>query len=87
MIFLIVFKPILLYIKHYCETHAYKLTTKHKGVKFMVTTSFADDFILLKNNKAMLQNLVTDIAEKKKINESSNKTSEIQVSFNRGGQN
>ena len=64
IIFLIVFNPLIEYIKQHAQTHGYPLTTQNKGVKNVVTTPFADDFNLITHNKNMHQKLVTDIAEK-----------------------
>ena len=68
IIFLIVFNPLIEYIKQHRETHGYTLTTKDKGVKSVVTTPFADDFNLLTHNKVIHQKLVTNIAEKVSVN-------------------
>ena len=63
VIFLIVFNPIIEYIKHMKETHGYKLETK-TSVKFVTTTPFADDFNLISRNITKHQILVTDVENK-----------------------
>ena len=64
IIFLIVFNPIVQYIKKQQETHGYPLVTKDKGAQNVITTPFADDFNLITRNKSMHQNLVSDIEDK-----------------------
>ena len=64
IIFLIIFNPLIEYIKHHSKTHGYQLSTIDKGVKSVVTTPFADDFNVITQNKSMHQKLITDIAEK-----------------------
>ena len=64
IIFLIVFNPIIEYLKTQKEMHGYQLTTKTKGVKNVVTIPFADDFNLLRREKSMHQKLISDIEEK-----------------------
>ena len=64
IIFLIIFNPLIEYIKHHSKTHGYQLSTIDKGVKSVVTTPFADDFNVITQNKNMHQKLITDIAEK-----------------------
>ena len=64
IIFLIIFNPLIEYIKHHSKTHGYQLSTIYKGVKSVVTTPFADDFNVITQNKNMHQKLITDIAEK-----------------------
>ena len=44
VIFLIVFNPIIEYIKKHKENHGYELSRNTKGVMNVITTPFADDF-------------------------------------------
>ena len=51
IIFLVVFNPIIQYIKKHNEKHGYQITTKNSTVKNVITTPFADDFNLITHNK------------------------------------
>ena len=64
IIFLVVFNPLVEYLKKHKETHGYQISTKETGVKSVVTTPFADDFNILTRSKSMQQNLISDIEEK-----------------------
>ena len=64
IIFLIVFNPLIEYIKQHTQTHGYPFSTQTKGVKPVLTTPFADNFNVLTHNKNMHQNLISGIAEK-----------------------
>ena len=64
VIFLLVFNPIIEYIKLYKKTHGYTITTETKGAHPVITTPFADDFNLITHNKTMHQTLLTDIEKK-----------------------
>ena len=64
VIFLIIFNPIIEYIKKLKETHGYSITTVGKGAKSVITTPFADDFNLITHNKNLHQQLVTDVERK-----------------------
>ena len=64
VIFLIVFNPIIEYIKQYKQTHGYQIQTEQKGAKSVITTPFADDFNLITHNKTMHQILLADIETK-----------------------
>ena len=66
IIFLIIFKPIIEYIKKHNETHGYSISTIKKGAKSVITTPFADDFNLITHNKTIHQQLVTDVETKPK---------------------
>ena len=65
-IFLLVFNPIIEYVKKHAETHGYKLTTKNNGVMNVTTTPFSDDFNLITKNETQHQNLVLDVEKKLK---------------------
>ena len=56
IIFLVVFNPILDYIKTFKETHGYQL-----GKEKVITKPFADDFEIVTNNKIKHQKLQNDI--------------------------
>ena len=64
VIFLVVFNPIIEYIKKYKETHGYKIKTETAGAQSVITTLFADDFNLITHNKSMHQALLADIETK-----------------------
>ena len=64
IIFLVVFNPVVEYLKKHKETHGYQISTKETGVKSVVTTPFAEDFNILTRSKTMQQNLISDIEEK-----------------------
>ena len=66
VIFLIIFNPIVEYIKKHKETHGYKLTTSTTSAINVITTPFADDFNIITHNKTMHQTLVTDVEKKLK---------------------
>ena len=61
--FLIVFNPILDYIKTHKEEHGYPLSTK-TSVKHVITTPFADDFNIISRNTKQHQTLVTDVEKR-----------------------
>ena len=65
VIFLVVFNPILEYIKMHKDTHGYELKTKD-NVKSVNTTPFADDFNIISNNSIKHQQLVSDVENKLK---------------------
>ena len=65
IIFLIVFIPILEYIKQHKETQGYELKTS-KSVKSVITTPFADDFNVISRNSTKHQQLVSDVERKLK---------------------
>ena len=58
-IFLIVFNPLIEYIKSYKETQGYKIKETR-----VITTPFADDFNLISNNKSLHQKLIHDVVNK-----------------------
>ena len=64
VIFLVVFNPLIEYIKKYKETHGYTIKTETKGAHSVITTPFADDFNLITHNKNMHQALLTEIETK-----------------------
>ena len=61
VIFLIVFNPIIKYIKQYKLTNGYTIKTMKKGAKPVITTPFEDDFNLITHDKKLHQELLTDI--------------------------
>ena len=63
VIFLIIFNPIIEYIKCHKEKHWYQLTTKTDAT-FVNTTPFADDFNVISRNIRQHQALVTDVENK-----------------------
>ena len=67
IIFLIVFNPLIEYLKQHKESHGYQITKKEKGVKNVVTTPFADDFNIITREKTMHQKLIGDIEEKLRL--------------------
>ena len=64
IIFLIIFNPLVEFIKMHIQTHGYEVTTVTKGVKPVITTPFADDFNIITRDKIMHQKLVTSVEEK-----------------------
>ena len=64
IIFLIIFNPIVEFIKLHIQTHGYQVTTDTKGVKSVITTPFADDFNVITRDKFIHQELVTSVEEK-----------------------
>ena len=64
VIFLIIFNPLIEYIKKHKETHGYSLTTQEKGVMNVITTPFADDFNILTRDKVLHQQIVKDVEKK-----------------------
>ena len=64
LIFLIVFNPILEYIKKPKEKHGYEIATS-TSVKSVNTTLFADDFNIISKNSTQHQKLVTDMKKAK----------------------
>ena len=65
MIFLVVFNPIIQYIKEHSDKTGYEVKTKNNNnSKFINTTPFADDFNLISRNKTQHQKLITDIQGK-----------------------
>ena len=66
-IFLIVFNPLIEYIKKHKETHGYIIHDKEiKEKTTIITTPFADDFNLISRNKKQHQALLSDVEEKAK---------------------
>ena len=65
VIFLIIFNPIIEYIKKHKETQGYELKTE-TSVKFVSTTPFADDFNIISRNSTKHQQLVKDVETKLK---------------------
>ena len=63
MIFLVVFNPIIEYIKSLKEKQGYQLSTKTSAM-FVNTTPFADDFNVMSRNTKEHQKLVTDVEKK-----------------------
>ena len=63
VIFLIIFNPIIEYIKCHKEKNGYQLTTKTDAT-FVNTTPFADDFNVISRNIRQHQALVTDVENK-----------------------
>ena len=63
MIFLIVFNPIIEYIKSQKEKQGYQLTSKTNAM-YVNTTPFADDFNVMSRNIKQHQTLVTDVEKK-----------------------
>ena len=66
VIFLIIFNPIIEYLKKHKESHGYSLSTKENGVMNVITTPFADDFNILTRDKSLHQQIVTDVQNKLK---------------------
>ena len=64
VIFLVVFNPIIQYIKAHSERTGYEIKTNNNNSKFINTTPFADDFNLISRNKTQHQKLISDIQEK-----------------------
>ena len=58
-IFLIIFNPLIQYIKMNSEKYGYKLNDK-----YINTTPFADDFNIISRNKIQHQKFITDIEQK-----------------------
>ena len=65
IIFLILFNPLIEYIKQFKETHGYNIKTTTQETK-IITTPFADDFNLITKNKKQHQKLIRDIEIKAK---------------------
>ena len=69
--FLTIFTPIIEYIKQFKQTHGYEVTLKDNETpaKFVITTSFADNFNIITNNKDTdnHQELITQVEEKIKF--------------------
>ena len=63
-IFLVVFNPIIQYIKQQKEKSGYEIKTHNNNTQFINTTPFADDFNLISRNKAQHQKLISDIENK-----------------------
>ena len=63
MIFLIVFNPIIEYIKTLREKQGYQLSTETNAM-FVNTTPFTDDFNVMSRNIKQHQTLVTDVEKK-----------------------
>ena len=63
VIFLVVFNPIIEYIKQQKETQGYELKTK-THTKFVNTTPFADDFNIISRNSTKHNQLVKDVENK-----------------------
>ena len=63
VIFLIVFNPIIEYIKSQKEKQGYQLTSKTNAM-YVNTTPFADDFNVMSRNMKQHQTLVTDVEKK-----------------------
>ena len=61
VIFLIVFNPIIQYIKKNCDKCGYELKTENNLKKHINTTPFADDFNLISKNKKQHQKMISDI--------------------------
>jgi hypothetical protein len=59
-IFLIVFNPLLEYIKQQKKNQGYAITTK-TSAQFVTTTPFADDFNIISRNSTKHQQLVSDV--------------------------
>ena len=57
VIFLVVFNPIIQYIKQHNEKSGYEIKTQNNTTKFINTTPFADDFNLISRNKTKHQML------------------------------
>ena len=66
-IFLIVFNPLIEYIKTHKNTQGYKL-----GNTPIITTPFADDFNLISNNSVKHKKLVADIESKASLSSQAN---------------
>ena len=64
IIFLIVFNPIIEYIKKHTETHGYEIKTTNLNALSVITTPFADGFNIITRDKALHQELVTDVEKK-----------------------
>ena len=64
VIFLIIFNPIIEYLKKHKESHGYSLSTKEKGVMNVITTPFADDFNIITRDKSLHQQVVNDVENK-----------------------
>ena len=62
-IFLIVFNPLIQYIKLQSERTGYRLETQQQQ-QFISTTPFADDFNIVSRNKIQHQKFITDVEEK-----------------------
>ena len=65
VIFLIIFNPIIEWIKKHKETHGYELTTETSAM-YVNTTPFADDFNIMSRNSIKHQQIVKDVEEKLK---------------------
>ena len=59
IIFLVVFNPLIDYIKQFTDTHGYQI-----GDTKVITKPFADDFEIITNNKRKHQKLQDDIQDK-----------------------
>ena len=64
VIFLVVFNPIIQYIKQQKEKSGYEIKTQNNNSKYINTTPFADDFNLISRNKTQHQKLISDIENK-----------------------
>ena len=60
VIFLIVFNPIIQYIKHNCDKSGYEIKTENNLKTHINTTPFADDFNLISRNKTQHQKIITE---------------------------
>ena len=65
-IFLIIFNPLIEYIKSMKEQQGYTIKTEDTENTNIITTPFADDFNLISRNKKLHQKLLTDIETKAK---------------------
>ena len=63
VIFLIVFNPLIEFIKNQKDKQGYQLSTKTNAM-FVNTTMFADNFNVMSRNIKQHQTLVTDVEEK-----------------------
>ena len=63
VIFLVVFNPIIQYIKEHSDKTGYDIKTynNNSNNQFTNTTPFADDFKLISRNKTQHQKLIADI--------------------------
>ena len=69
VIFLVVFNPIIQYIKEHSDKTGYEIKTNNNNNNnnnsmFVNTTPFADDFNLISRNKTQHQKLISDIQKK-----------------------
>ena len=63
--FLIIFNPIIEYIKQHKKSQGYELKTSKSAI-FVNTTQFADDFNIISNNIMKHKELVKDVGKKLK---------------------